>query len=158
MKKKYVKIILLSLLSIAVLFGIYVLYIGFIMTTIMTGDQSLKDVNRKYTIKFKDSAVIHIYNGLESSESIIIVDIGYEKHLRVNHSKNEFAVDNKNHINGIESFWGYAKHRLYKFKGIPKEKFELYFKETEYKFNHRGQDLYTKKSIRELLNAINRLY
>jgi len=27
-----------------------------------------------------------------------LVDIGYEKHLRVNHSKNEFAVDNKNHI------------------------------------------------------------
>ena len=40
----------------------------------------------------------------------------------------------------IKSFWGYAKHRLYKFKGIPKEKFELYLKETEYRFNHRGQD------------------
>jgi len=45
-------------------------------------------------------------------------------------------------LNGIESFWGYAKHRLYKFKGIPKENFEIYLKETELRFNHRGQDLY----------------
>ena len=37
----------------------------------------------------------------------------------VKHSKNEFA-NGKNHINGIENFWGYAKHRLSKFKGIKK--------------------------------------
>jgi len=35
---------------------------------------------------------------------------------------------NKNHTDDIESFLGYAKHRLYKFKSIPKEKFELYLK------------------------------
>ncbi|MCL2081189.1 MAG: IS1595 family transposase, partial [Oscillospiraceae bacterium] len=47
-----------------------------------------------------------------------------------------------NHINGIESFWGYAKHRLVKFNGIPKEFFEIYLKETEFRFNNRGCDLY----------------
>ena len=89
-----------------------------------------------------------IIRGRADIESVIhtdydgLVDIGYEKHLRVNHSENEFAVDNRNHINGIESFWGYAKHRLYKFKGIPKENFEIYLKEREFRFNHRGQDLY----------------
>ena len=71
-----------------------------------------------------------------------LVDLGYEKHFRVNHGDNEFSAGNGNHINGIESFWGYAKHRLTKFKGIPKELFEIYLKETEFRFNHRGQNLY----------------
>ena len=71
-----------------------------------------------------------------------LVDLGFEKHLRVNHSDNEFSKGSGNHINGIESFWGYAKHRLVKFKGIPKDKFELYLKETEFRFNHRTLDLY----------------
>ena len=71
-----------------------------------------------------------------------LVDLGYEKHFRVNHAKNEFSKGNGNHINGIESFWGYAKHRLIKFNGIPKPFFEIYLKETEFRFNNRGNDLY----------------
>jgi transposase-like protein len=71
-----------------------------------------------------------------------LVDVGYEKHLRLNHCDNEWSDRNGNHINGIESFWGYAKHRLTKFKGILNCKFELHLKETEFRFNHRGQDIY----------------
>jgi transposase-like protein len=74
------------------------------------------------------------YNGL--------VDVGFEKHFRVNHGENEFSTGDGNHINGIESFWGYAKHRLAKFKGIRRDLFEIYLKETEFRFNHRGQGLY----------------
>ena len=58
-----------------------------------------------------------------------LVDFGAKAHYRVKHSKNEFALG-KNHINGIENFWGYAKHRLIKFKGIKKENFLLHLKET----------------------------
>ena len=47
------------------------------------------------------------YNGL--------VDLDYKNHFRVHHGKNEFARG-KTHINGIESFWGYAKTRLTKFQ------------------------------------------
>ena len=36
-----------------------------------------------------------------------LVDVGYDKHFRVNHGNNEF-VKGKKHINGIESFWSYA--------------------------------------------------
>lgn len=36
-----------------------------------------------------------------------LVDIGYPKHFRVNHSAAEFANSDSN-INGIESFWSYA--------------------------------------------------
>jgi transposase-like protein len=71
-----------------------------------------------------------------------LVDMGYKKHFRVKHSNGEWSNGNGNHINGIESFWGYAKHRLTKFKGIPADKFELHLKETEFRFNHRGFDIY----------------
>ena len=50
------------------------------------------------------------YNGL--------VDLGYKKHFRVQHGTDEF-VNGKCHINGIESFWSFAKRRLQKFHGIP---------------------------------------
>jgi transposase-like protein len=73
------------------------------------------------------------YNGL--------VDFGYKKHFRVYHSKNEFARGNS-HINGIESFWGYAKTRLVKFKGMNKNMFNLHLKECEFRFNNRKQNLY----------------
>jgi len=85
------------------------------------------------------SSVIHT-DGWRAYDGL--VDLGYEKHFRVNHGENEFSKGNGNHINGIESFWGYAKHRLTKFKGIPKSKFILHLKETEFRFNHRGLDLY----------------
>ena len=70
-----------------------------------------------------------------------LVDVGYAKHLRVRHSENEFA-DRSNHINGIESFWSFAKHRLAQFKGVPKHTFYLHLKETEFRFNHRHSDPY----------------
>ncbi len=72
-----------------------------------------------------------------------LVDFGYEKHYRVHHGKNEFARGKK-HINGIESFWSYAKRRLRKFNGISKTKFILHLKETEFRFNYRHENLYVK--------------
>ena len=39
-----------------------------------------------------------------------LVDFGYNKHFRVHHGNDEFVRGNS-HINGIESFWGYAKTR-----------------------------------------------
>lgn len=70
-----------------------------------------------------------------------LVDIGFDKHFRVNHGENEFA-NGERHINGIESFWSYAKRRLTKFNGVPKHTFYLHLKETEYRFNHRRDNLY----------------
>ena len=70
-----------------------------------------------------------------------LVDVGYAKHLRVNHGDNEFA-NSRSHINGIESFWSYAKHRLAKFHGVARHTFYLHLKETEFRFNHRRDSLY----------------
>ena len=75
------------------------------------------------------------YNGL--------VDVGYSKHLRINHSDDVFAVGDV-HINGIESFWSYAKRRLQKFNGVPTRTFYLHLKECEYRFNHRNENLQQK--------------
>ena len=100
----------------------------------------------------KSATLQRIIRGFADIESVIhsdgwrgydgLVDLGYEKHFRVEHGKNEFSQGNGRHINGIESFWGYAKHRLTKFKGIPKHLFHLHLKETEFRFNYRDQDLY----------------
>lgn len=73
------------------------------------------------------------YNGL--------VDVGYEKHLRVEHGNDEF-VRGKIHINGIEGFWGFAKVRMAKFRGMNKTSFYLHLKETEFRYNHRNEDIY----------------
>ena len=56
-----------------------------------------------------------------------LVDVGFDKHLRVNHGKNEFARGNA-HVNGIENFWSYAKRRLVKFNGVPKHMLYLHLK------------------------------
>jgi len=51
-------------------------------------------------------------------------------------------VRGSSYINGIESFWGYAKTRLVKFKGIDKKMFNLHLKECEFRFNNRSKDMY----------------
>ncbi len=70
-----------------------------------------------------------------------LVDVGYSKHFRVNHSENQFA-DGSNHVNGIESFWSSAKRRLQKFNGLPPHTFYLHLKECEYRFNNRKLNLF----------------
>ena len=79
-----------------------------------------------------------------------LADYGAKAHYRVKHSKNEFA-NGKNHINGIENFRCYAKHRLAKFKGIKKENFLLRLKECEFRYNN-GKD--TKEFYHILLKMI----
>lgn len=73
------------------------------------------------------------YNGL--------VDLGYKKHFRVDHGNNQFA-NGKAHINGIESFWGFAKTRLSKYRGMSRKTFYLHLKECEFRFNNREKDIY----------------
>jgi transposase-like protein len=65
---------------------------------------------------------------------------GYH-HYRIHHHENEFARG-KNHVNGIESFWSFTKRRLAKFNGIKPDYFVLYLKESEFRWNHKQQNLY----------------
>ena len=72
-----------------------------------------------------------------------LVDVGFDRHFRVRHGRDEF-VQGASHINGIESFWSFAKARLHPFKGVPKHTFLLHLKESEFRFNHRYEDLYKR--------------
>lgn len=68
------------------------------------------------------------YNGL--------VDVGYDRHLRVHKTINGETrhVRNGIHINGIESFWSFTKRRLAKFNGVAKN-FDLHLKECEWRWS-----------------------
>ncbi len=77
-----------------------------------------------------------------------LVDVGYAKHFRVDHGRDQF-VRGPHHVNGIESFWSYAKRRLQKFNGVPSRTFYLHLKECEFRFNNRTNNL-----TRELLKLV----
>lgn len=73
--------------------------------------------------------------------------------IRGNHvviRKEKGRPKGRDHINGIEGFWSYAKHWLYHYRGVPKEYFHLYLKEIEWRFNHRNENLVTV--LRKYLN------
>lgn len=114
----------------------------------------LKRQGKVYTEVIDDcskATIQAIIRGKIDPESIIhsdgwkgydgLVDIGFKKHYRVNRSDSEFASGHS-HINGIESFWAFAKTRLSKFRGLSERTFYLHLKESEFRFNYRHQNLY----------------
>lgn len=68
-----------------------------------------------------------------------LVTDGYE-HYRIRHDR-EFARGRRNHINGLENFWSFAKGKLLRYRGIQRSVFSTYLKEMEYRFNHRNEPL-----------------
>lgn len=74
-----------------------------------------------------------------------LVEAGFSRHHRINkYYQREHPVfaENGVHINGIESFWSYAKRRHQKFNGLRRASFPAFLKETEFRFNNRDKDLY----------------
>jgi transposase len=93
-------------------------------------DLTIKTVRRGsivYTDKFKS------YDAL--------MCCGY-RHLKVDHGK--YFSSGKVYINGLEGFWSYAKERLIKHHGVSKEKFPLYLKEMEFRYNNRNAAIFPK--------------
>ena len=74
------------------------------------------------------------YKGYDS-----LMFCGY-RHLKIDHKK--LFASGKVYINGIEGFWSFAKQRLMKHHGVSKEKFPLYLKEMEFRYNNRGCELF----------------
>lgn len=85
--------------------------------------------------KILEGSTIHT-DGWKAYDGLILN--GYT-HYRVFHHENEF-VRGKSHVNGIESFWSFAKRRLAKFNGLTDEKFVLHLKECECRFNLRNEN------------------
>lgn len=96
--------------------------------------------------KVLEGSTIHT-DGWKAYDGLVLN--GYD-HYRVFHSHDEFARG-KSHVNGIESFWSFTKRRLSQFNGLSDDTFYLHLKESEFRFNHRGKDLYAimLKSLRE---------
>jgi len=82
-----------------------------------------------------------------------LVDVGYGKHKRINHSKT-FSYRNGTHINGIENFWSFTKGRLAKFRGV-KVNFDYHLKECEWRYKKTKQQLYQELIV--LLGGIDKL-
>ena len=87
--------------------------------------------------KILEGSTIHT-DGWRAYDGLILN--GYN-HYRVFHSKDEF-VRGKSHVNGIESFWSFAKRRLAQFNGLSDQTFFFHLKECEFRFNHRNQNFY----------------
>ena len=83
-----------------------------------------------------------------------LVDVGYDKHYRVNHSKDEFSDFQGHHVNGIENFWSFTKRRMQRKNGIRKTYFELFLKECEWRYNRVDDELETE--LKQLLNRYNK--
>lgn len=77
-------------------------------------------------------------DGWKSYDGLVLN--GYDHH-RIHHHENEFARG-KNHVNGIESFWSFAKRRIMKFNGIRNGMFLTHLKESEWRWNHKQENLY----------------
>jgi transposase-like protein len=119
-----------------IVFGIYKRN-GRVYTEIVP---NCKKANIQAIIRGKVELASRIHtDGFRSYDGI--VHMGYQKHYRVRHDRDEFVRGNS-HINGIEGFWGLAKTRLVKFKGMSPSTFYLHLKECEWRFNHRDEDLY----------------
>jgi transposase len=64
----------------------------------------------------------------------------YGRHFQVDHGKKYGR--GRNHINGLEGFWSFAKERLLKYHGVSKYNFKLYLKEMEFRYNYRKKNIY----------------
>jgi len=71
----------------------------------------------------------------------LMIDVKTGKHqfLRKKESKSESS---RKVLNRIESFWGNAKSRLSKFKGIHSSTYKYHLKECEFRYNYRQDNLY----------------
>ena len=84
------------------------------------------------------SAATIYTDGWKSYDGLVL---GGYKHHRIHHHENQFARG-KNHVNGIESFWSFTKLRLAKLRGIRPASFPIHLKESEWRWNHRHDNLY----------------
>ena len=72
-------------------------------------------------------------------------------HRTVKHNQKEY-VRGKNHINGLEGFWGYLKRQLASRGGIRRKRLPLYLAEYVWRYNHRKLSI--KQQVNRLLNLV----
>ncbi len=80
--------------------------------------------------------VVEANSTLYSDKWRAFEDIPGYTHLDINHSLT-YSDKKGVHINGIESFWSYAKRRTAQFNGIARTTLPLHIKECEFRYNHK---------------------
>lgn len=75
-------------------------------------------------------------------------------HRTVEHREKEYVQkDNrKNHINGLEGFWGYLKRKLAAKGGVRRKYLNLYLSEYVWRYNYRSMDF--EKQIKRLFELL----
>lgn len=84
-----------------------------------------------------------------------LVDVGYDAHFRINHSKT-FSNGRGVHINGIENFWSFTKRRLNQFSNGVKPNFLFHLKECEWRYKKSKTQMI--KELVYLLKKFRRIY
>ena len=113
--------------------------------------QIVEDVSRETLRRIIRTKIIPetiIYSDSFRSYDGLVLD-GF-RHYRINHDYS-FSTKLRNHINGIENFWSFAKNKLKRYYGINRKYFYLFLKEMEFRFNHRNDDLARK--IKQILKS-----
>ena len=76
---------------------------------------------------------LHVYSGIADFNSIRL--------YRINEA-GPSITRGKSHVDEIDMFWGMLKSRLIKFRGLNSGTLYLHVKETEFRYNHRDNDLF----------------
>lgn len=74
-------------------------------------------------------------------EMDVIIDLKKYQQIWIE-SRTRLQKNNRSKINRIDGFWGYAKTRLEKFKGIHSHTYFLHLKESEFRYNNDQDELY----------------
>ena len=91
----------------------------------------------KLTVKKVRRGSVVYTDRFKSYDSLMFC--GY-RHLKVDHHK--YFSSGRVYINGLEGFWSWAKERFMKHHGVSRERFPLYLKELEFRYNNRNRDLF----------------
>ena len=76
---------------------------------------------------------LHIFQGIADFNSVRL--------FRINTAPSGL-VKGRSAIDEIDMFWGMLKSRLVKFRGLNSGTLHLHVKETEFRYNHRNQEIY----------------
>jgi transposase-like protein len=73
-------------------------------------------------------------------------------HRLVNHGEKQYSDRKRNHINGLEGFWGYLKRKLLSKGDIRREKLPFYLGKYVWRFNHRNENGNIK--VKRIINLL----
>lgn len=98
--------------------------------------------NKIYAVTVSNDALYEVNrNLLKPTGFDMLINIEHQHHMFIG-TKSPDQAEHRRKVNRIENFWGRAKSRLAKFKGIHSSTFNLHVKECLFRYNHREEDLY----------------